>query len=60
MRSWIGGLPFDLTGHQKIALFEILTDMEKTHSMQRLLQGDVGTGKTIVAFLTMLHTIQHG
>jgi ATP-dependent DNA helicase RecG len=57
MKGYIGNLPFDLTGKQKIVLFQILRDMEKTHAMSRLLQGDVGTGKTIVAFLATLHAI---
>ncbi|MGB2111120.1 MAG: hypothetical protein ACPHY8_04600 [Patescibacteria group bacterium] len=36
-------LPFTLTDHQKIVLFQTLRDMEKSHGMQRLLEGDVGT-----------------
>lgn len=59
MKKAIAWLPFQLTNHQKITLFEIVKDMERDICMQRLLQGDVGTGKTIVAFLSMLHWI-HG
>ncbi|MBW7954921.1 ATP-dependent DNA helicase RecG [Candidatus Gracilibacteria bacterium] len=50
-------IPFKLTDHQKISLFQILKDIEKTHSMQRLLQGDVGSGKTIVAGISIIHSI---
>lgn len=49
--------PFDFTNHQKIALFQILKDMEKTHSMQRLLEWDVWTWKTAVAFVAWIHWI---
>lgn len=58
MKDSISRLPFPLTNHQKITLFEILKDMERDICMQRLLQGDVGTGKTIVAFLSLLHWIK--
>jgi ATP-dependent DNA helicase RecG len=58
MKEIIATLPFPLTNHQKITLFEILKDMERDICMQRLLQGDVGTGKTIVAFLSLLHWIR--
>lgn len=60
MKQVISKLPFWLTNHQKITLFEILKDMERDICMQRLLQGDVGTGKTIVAFLSMLHWVRWG
>lgn len=48
---------FDFTDHQKIALFQILKDMEKSHSMQRLLEWDVWTWKTAVAFVAAVHGI---
>ena len=48
---------FELTNHQKIVLFQILKDMEKNHSMQRLLEWDVWTGKTIVAVIAIIHSI---
>lgn len=46
-------LPYELTTAQKNALNEIFSDMQGKYMMQRLLQGDVGSGKTIVAFLAM-------
>ncbi len=55
VKSILSSLPFELTGKQKISLFQILKDMEKPHAMARLLQGDVGTGKTAVAFVAALH-----
>jgi len=53
-------LPFQLTGAQRAALREILADMEAPHRMVRLLQGDVGSGKTVVAFLAMLQAVEAG
>ena len=53
-------LPFNLTGAQKRVLVEIDADMGSAHPMQRLLQGDVGSGKTMVAWLASLRVIQHG
>ncbi len=51
-------LPFELTDHQKIVLFQVLKDMEKPHSMQRLLEWDVWTGKTVVALIAVIHGIK--
>lgn len=53
-------LPFDLTGAQKRVLKEIRKDLKSNAHMNRLLQGDVGSGKTIVALLTMLLAIDNG
>ena len=53
-------LPFDLTGAQKRVLKEIRVDTASGHQMNRLLQGDVGSGKTIVALLAMLLAIDNG
>ena len=53
-------LPFELTGAQKKVIKEIRLDTAKGHQMNRLLQGDVGSGKTIVALLTMLLAIDNG
>ena len=53
-------LPFSLTGAQKRVLKEIWKDMKTGRQMNRLLQGDVGSGKTMVAFLTALMAIDNG
>jgi ATP-dependent DNA helicase RecG len=53
-------LPFELTGAQKRVLKEIRTDTGRGKQMNRLLQGDVGSGKTIVALLTMLLATDNG
>lgn len=53
-------LPFQLTGAQQRAWQEIAHDLAQPHPMQRLLQGDVGSGKTIVAALAMLHAVEAG
>ena len=53
-------LPFQLTGAQKKVLREIRTDTASGHQMNRLLQGDVGSGKTIVALLSMLLAADNG
>jgi len=53
-------LPFKLTEAQENALKEINADMEAPERMVRLLQGDVGSGKTIVAFLAMLNAVEAG
>ena len=53
-------LPFDLTNAQKRVIKEIRNDMGNSAQMNRLLQGDVGSGKTIVAFMSMLLAIDNG
>jgi len=53
-------LPFDLTEAQKQVIREIYTDMKSGKQMNRLLQGDVGSGKTIVAFICMLLVVGSG
>ena len=53
-------LPFELTSAQKRAIAEIENDMQSDYRMLRLLQGDVGSGKTIVALITMLNAVECG
>ncbi len=53
-------LPFELTGAQKRAVKEIRRDTGSGHQMNRLLQGDVGSGKTLVALMSMLIAIDNG
>jgi ATP-dependent DNA helicase RecG len=53
-------LPFQLTGAQTRAIREIVADMVSTHRMQRMLQGDVGSGKTIVALFAALLALENG
>lgn len=60
IKEILSKLPFPLTGGQKVVLFQILKDMEKAFSMQRLLQGDVGTGKTVVVLIAAIHAILQG
>lgn len=53
-------MPFELTGAQKRVIKEIRADMNSGRQMNRLLQGDVGSGKTLVALLTMLIALDNG
>lgn len=59
-RKLIASLPFSLTDDQKAVLEEIRSDLAKKTPMQRLLQGDVGSGKTLVAWLSALFIISKG
>lgn len=60
MTSFINNLKFELTSDQKTSLAEIMKDMSDNTRMNRLLQGDVGSGKTIVAFLAMYYNYLNG
>jgi ATP-dependent DNA helicase RecG len=59
-RRLVEALPFPLTDAQKRVIREIADDMQKPHPMHRLLQGDVGSGKTIVSLTAMLVAVENG
>ena len=56
----LGRLPFQLTGAQRKVIAEIRTDLARPHPMQRLVQGDVGSGKTLVAAAAVLQAVEAG
>lgn len=56
----IGKLPYELTGAQRRTLSDIQSNMSGDYVMQRLIQGDVGSGKTVIAFLAMAWTSYNG
>ncbi|MFC2105389.1 ATP-dependent DNA helicase RecG [Candidatus Bipolaricaulota bacterium] len=60
LNSFFAGLPFSLTGSQRAAIDEILSDLSRPIRMMRLLQGDVGSGKTLVALAAALAAIDGG
>lgn len=59
MQNWIGHLPFTLTNAQQAAIRDIRKDMASGHPMNRLVQGDVGSGKTVVAEIAALIATQN-
>jgi ATP-dependent DNA helicase RecG len=60
IRKFISELPFELTGAQDRVVAEILADMRRSHPMMRLIQGDVGSGKTVVAAIACIKAMASG
>jgi ATP-dependent DNA helicase RecG len=57
---WLAQLPFEPTASQREAIGEIAADLRRGRPMQRLLMGEVGSGKTVVALFAMLRAVEHG
>ena len=60
LKAFMTSLPYELTGAQKRVFSEIREDMQKKSVMNRLIQGDVGSGKTVVAAMALLCAIENG
>ncbi|MBR2179121.1 MAG: ATP-dependent DNA helicase RecG [Selenomonadaceae bacterium] len=60
VQSVLESLPFELTGDQQNVFEEVIQDMEDSAPMRRLIQGDVGSGKTVVAMLALVKTVENG
>lgn len=60
IKSFISSLPWSLTKAQKKAIYEIINDLARPFPMSRLLEGDTGSGKTVVAAAAVLHAIKTG
>ena len=60
LKDFMATLPFELTGAQKRVMKEIVHDMKSTYAMNRLVQGDVGSGKTVIAAISLFLAVKDG